>query len=699
MRISSQSLVPTQVPEFVREDYPTFVAFIQAYYEYLDLSGVDLISLRDLDSTLDEFIQYFKNELAANMPANLKIDDRFLLEQIKNHYLAKGSEQSFKFLFKLLYNKTVQVGYPGTQMLRCSDGTWQQDVSLFIKVTTGTPDLIEGKLVDVVKPNATFKILVDRRQYVEIEVDRVVQLSNNTYEIFIDRRFFGNIEVGDVIRYSTIFAGTVVSTTSKLSIVDGGTGFKAGQLFELKNGSGVRSIVKITRVSSTGQVLSCEFIKFGIGYATDFTISINSSQDYFSQPTQANALNSSVLVNGRNVTVTEATNGMSEQGYISKFDYAYTYGSGAAVGTVTVSGGGSVTAASVLRGGSNYAGSSNGANTVPVIFSAPISGQTATGYAALTSGVVTSIVITSGGSGYTTGSPPTATIGQGDQQFYMDGSYVGNVIGTFTSQAISQVVSSVAKDSAILKVELGSLANYPGYYTSNAGFLSDSVFIQDSRYYQAFSYVLKIDERLASYKTAVRTMVHPAGTALFGEYQISNEFNISAALQSIVRILALSLEDSALMVDTGDTAGGLRFDVSKALTESVLMSEAQLFDISKALTDSISTPTDALTNLVGKALTDSISTPTDSTTNLVGKALADSLSTPTETLAFAIGTGLTDSLSTPTDSISVKDMTKYLTDATTSETDAGYVAKNPYSQGDYFAVTPIYYNDEVAQTF
>ena len=699
MRISSQSLVPTQVPEFVREDYPTFVAFIQAYYEYLDLSGVDLISLRDLDSTLDEFIQYFKNELAANMPANLKIDDRFLLEQIKNHYLAKGSEQSFKFLFKLLYNKTVQVGYPGTQMLRCSDGRWQQDVSLFIKVTTGTPDLIEGKLVDVVKPNATFKILVDRRQYVEIEVDRVVQLSNNTYEIFIDRRFFGNIEVGDVIRYSTIFAGTVVSTTSKLSIVDGGTGFKAGQLFELKNGSGVRSIVKITRVSSTGQVLSCEFIKFGIGYATDFTISINSSQDYFSQPTQANALNSSVLVNGRNVTVTEATNGMSEQGYISKFDYAYTYGSGAAVGTVTVSGGGSVTAASVLRGGSNYAGSSNGANTVPVIFSAPISGQTATGYAALTSGVVTSIVITSGGSGYTTGSPPTATIGQGDQQFYMDGSYVGNVIGTFTSQAISQVVSSVAKDSAILKVELGSLANYPGYYTSNAGFLSDSVFIQDSRYYQAFSYVLKIDERLASYKTAVRTMVHPAGTALFGEYQISNEFNISAALQSIVRILALSLEDSALMVDTGDTAGGLRFDVSKALTESVLMSEAQLFDISKALTDSISTPTDALTNLVGKALTDSISTPTDSTTNLVGKALADSLSTPTETLAFAIGTGLSDSLSTPTDSISAKDMTKYLTDATTSETDAGYVAKNPYSQGDYFAVTPIYYNDEVAQTF
>ena len=701
MRISSPSLVPTQVPEFVREDYPTFVAFIQAYYEYLDENGVDLTSLRDLDSTLDEFIQYFKNELAANMPANLQINDRFLLENIKNHYLAKGSEQSFKLLFKLLYNKTVQVGYPGQQMLRCSDGRWQQDVSLFIKVSTGTPDLIEGKLVDVVKPNATFKILVDRRQYVEVEVDRIVQLSNDTYEIFIDRRFFGNIEVGDVIRYQTIFAGTIVATTSKLSILYGGTGFKAGQLFELKNGSGVRSIVKITRVDTNGSVLSCEFIKFGIGYATDYTISINSSQDYFSQPTLANALTATVLVNGQNVSVTEATNGLAEQGYISKFDYAYTYGSGAAVGTVTVSGGGSVTAASVLRGGSNYAGSSNGANTVPVTFSAPISGTTATGYAVLTSGVVTSIVITNGGSGYVTSSPPIATILQGDQQFYMDGSYVGNVIGTFATQAISQVVSSVAKDSAILKVQLGSLANYPGYYTSNAGFLSDSVFIQDSRYYQAFSYVLKIDERLASYKTAVRTMVHPAGTALFGEYQISNEFNIGAALQSIVRILALSLKDSALMVDTGDTPGGLKFDISKALTESVLMAESQLFDISKSLTDSISTPSDSTSLLTGKSLTDSISTPTDSApTFAIGKALADSISTPADsTITFAIGTALADSLSTPSDSVSAKDMTKYLTDATTSETDTGYVAKNPYSQGNYFAVTPIIYDNTIDSTF
>jgi hypothetical protein len=606
MRIAAKSLIPAQVPEFVREDYPAFVSFIQAYYEYLEQYGIDLESLRDLDTTLEDYIQYFKSELAVNMPVDLQITDRFLLENIKTQYLAKGSEQSFKLLFQLLYNKNVDVKYPGVSMLRASDGRWQKDVSIFVKVVTGTPDLIEGKLVDVIKPDTTFKVLVDRRQYVEIEVDRIVQLSDDTYEIFIDRRFFGNIEVGDVIRYETIFAGTIVATTNNISIISPGGGFKAGQLFEIKNGTGVRTIVKVTRINSTGGIVACEFIKFGIGYPTDFTLSVNALQDYFTPTT--NPLLSSVTVTGQNVSVIETTNGTSEQGFINTVDYAYD------------------------------------------------------------------------------------TVG-GIKSFYMDGTYAGNVLVTFSAQAISQVVSSVAKESAILHIGLGSLAEYPGYYTSNAGFLSDSVFIQDSKYYQAFSYVLQIDERLATYKTAVRTMLHPAGTALFGEFQITNEFNIGAALESLVRILAVSLKEIATITESISSK-----DVSKALTESVLMSELQTFSISKALTDT-ATSSEAATIQTGKALSDSISTPTDTgITFLTGKVLADSISTPTDaSITFSIGTALAETV-VATDSVT-NSMTKYLTDATTSETDTGYVAKNPYSEGNYFAVTPIIYDNTIDATF
>ena len=103
-RIKLSNVVSRQLPEHIREDYPTFVAFVEAYYEYLQAQGVDFTTIRDIDTTLESFIGQFKKELAYNLP-NIAKDERFLLQNIKDHYLAKGSEASYKLLFKLLFNK------------------------------------------------------------------------------------------------------------------------------------------------------------------------------------------------------------------------------------------------------------------------------------------------------------------------------------------------------------------------------------------------------------------------------------------------------------------------------------------------------------------------------------------------------------------------------------------------------------------
>jgi len=76
-RTQLSSVVSRQIPEFIREDYPTFVAFVEAYYEYLQEQGVDLSTARDLDKTLDEFIVEFKKELAHNLP-QIDADERFI---------------------------------------------------------------------------------------------------------------------------------------------------------------------------------------------------------------------------------------------------------------------------------------------------------------------------------------------------------------------------------------------------------------------------------------------------------------------------------------------------------------------------------------------------------------------------------------------------------------------------------------------
>ena len=472
-----KSLIQSQLPEHVREDYETFVQFLEAYYEYLETTQVNLHTARDLDQTLESFVTYFKHELAAKLPYST-INERFLLSHIKGHYRAKGSENSFKLLFRILFNKEVTLDYPSKQMLRASDGKWNQDVSVFVKILQGNPNDIIGKLVDVVTSTKIIRVLVDRRQYVEVEVDRAVRVSDTVYEFFIDRRFFGNISVGDRLRYrddanGIFFNGQILTTTQNVIIQQPGTGFKVGDIYNIKNFDGYGSILKVSSVTSTGGIASGVFIKYGIGYTTDFTttISATSGQDVAGTAgTVISRVDTIVGINTvTNLTITEGMDGFAETGTFSIADY------------------------------------NNAVSTDPTYLAGPA----------------------------------------------IDGTYAGLVVREFGISSVDSQVSLT--EPAILKVTLGPLARYPGYYVNNDGFLNDAIYIQDSRYYQAYSYVIKIDEALDTYKTAVKNLVHPAGMAIFGEYDIRNEFDIGVTLESMLKILNVTVNDSFVPRDETGT--------------------------------------------------------------------------------------------------------------------------------------------------
>jgi hypothetical protein len=465
-RRTLSSLVASQLPEFVREDNQTFVAFLEAYYEYLqNIDGNDLKTIGDIDTTLDSFIKYFKNEVAINFPKPV-IDERFLLQHMKDHYLAKGSEASFKFLFRVLFDKDVTIEYPSRQMLRASDGRWNQEVSIFAKINAGSPDDIVGRIVDVVTPNRIIRLQIDRRQYVEVEVNRSTKIADDIYEFFIDRKFFGDIAPGDRIRYSDIFDATIVPTTSRITIQQKGKNFKLGDLYELKNGNGVGSILKVSGVDQNGAITSIQFVKYGINYLTDFTATLLPIGGTSATLSGATGLTIGGTSPNYSVALTDTTNGFFEQGIINTTDY-----------------------------------------------------NKQTELESLAEGV---------GNAW-------------------DGTYVGDVVREFFVDNKYAILD--ADEPAIIKIALGSLAKYPGYYTSNLGFLDDAIYIQDSRFYQAFSYVIKIDEKLESYRSAIKTLIHPAGMALFGEYDIRNEFDTGTTLQSMLRFLVLQFQDEVKTAD------------------------------------------------------------------------------------------------------------------------------------------------------
>ena len=131
-------LVPYQLPKFISEDpsYANFILFLQAYYEWLEQEGNVLDSTKsimsnlDVDTTSEQFLQYFLNDFMSYFPQEILSDQRKALKVAKQLYQSKGTPASYQFLFRLLYNTDVDFFYTKDAVLRASAGKWYVPKSL-----------------------------------------------------------------------------------------------------------------------------------------------------------------------------------------------------------------------------------------------------------------------------------------------------------------------------------------------------------------------------------------------------------------------------------------------------------------------------------------------------------------------------------------------------------------------------------------
>jgi len=120
-------LVNRQLPEFIRDEYPKFISFLEAYYEFLEneqLTGgitqkndliaksKDLRYVSDVDYSLDAFEKHFFDMFLPYMPKDVAANKEFFIKNIMPVYLAKGSEKSYQLLFRLLFGQEATLSYP-----------------------------------------------------------------------------------------------------------------------------------------------------------------------------------------------------------------------------------------------------------------------------------------------------------------------------------------------------------------------------------------------------------------------------------------------------------------------------------------------------------------------------------------------------------------------------------------------------------
>ena len=430
--VKLQTAVTKQLPEFIREDYATFTAFIKAYYEYLEsVDARDIEDLRNIDKTVYEYLIYINNEIGfLNAPdlTIVNIDPRLFLRKTKQAFIAKGTEDSYKFLFRLFFNKAVDVRYPWDEVLKPSDGKWRQDTSLFVQVNTGDVLTIVGDRVTIIGVNTNLKVYIDR----------VVHIRDGIYELFIDKSYYGQILLGDTVNFEG-FSGTIITTTVKYKIEFAGSGYNIGDIITtditiVGSTTPVKQILKVTKVNSAGGILAVNTVKFGCGYTSDFNIT--------ALKTTTPTINSRITISQNSVNKYSAKD-------TSKLDVYNETG----------------------------------------------------------------IIINN-------------NVWEGD---YTNPFYAGTVLNGFNNETSNLIDMSTV---AIIKCIIGPVAKYQGYYIGVDGFLDDIIKIQDSKFYQKYSYVLLADERLVDFSTYVKSFIHPAGLALFSEYQLQNTYtpDIGASL-------------------------------------------------------------------------------------------------------------------------------------------------------------------------
>ena len=162
-------------------------------------------------------------------------------------------------------------------------------------------------------------------------------------------------------------------------------------------------------------------------------------------------------------------------------------------------------------------------------------------------------------------------------------SYTGQIISEFYNN-YSVIDNNIIEDvnTAIIEVSIGSIRKYQGYYKSDKGFPSNQYKLQDSYYYQIYSYVISCVESINTYRDIVKTLIHPTGLKLFGEQVLYNEFSLITTLEILNRFIQVAAQDETFVNDYN------KYVLSKPISESLTLSEIETLGFDKYFTDAFS---------------------------------------------------------------------------------------------------------------
>jgi len=117
------SLVKQVLPEHFTDSYPSLVAFLEGYYEFLDsddnFGGAinELLTIRDVQDATLKNLDFIFDEVALGVAGGQFLHPREALINFGNFFRVKGSLYSAEGFFRAFFNEDVEIIYPKERLL------------------------------------------------------------------------------------------------------------------------------------------------------------------------------------------------------------------------------------------------------------------------------------------------------------------------------------------------------------------------------------------------------------------------------------------------------------------------------------------------------------------------------------------------------------------------------------------------------
>lgn len=273
-------LIESQFPAFYREEGPLFVSFVKSYYEWLETSGNplyysrNLLSFKDVDTTLDQFLPHFQKMFLDGVSLNGIEQKRELIKHALDIHRTKGTIQSLRLVFRLLFNESINVYYPGNDILRTSDGKWTVPIYLELSISDRTVGFVGKDITGTVSGARAFVESVVRRNHKGNVID-IAYLSNVRGQFVTDEL----VSSDNVVQGSPRIVGSLTS----IEVVTAGSDFETGQILNVSSGrTGRLGKVRVTDVGvRTGEV-NYRLLDGGFGYTLNANVFSDTQKVYVS---------------------------------------------------------------------------------------------------------------------------------------------------------------------------------------------------------------------------------------------------------------------------------------------------------------------------------------------------------------------------------------------------------------------------------